>query len=145
MKGITQVVTAALILAVAVAVAGVYANWAPTFSEKAAENVRDQSNQEIKCSNAGFSIKKAVYDLSGNFTEVEVKNTETINFYNDFEAVAINSSRSNIILGKDTLDQLEVNQVRTFRINSDKVPEEVYISSKDCPQLKAQKSVKIVD
>lgn len=134
MKGISQVITSALILAVGVAVAGVYANWAPDFAGDVAGDIADQQNQDLKCGNAELRIDSAEYSLSGNFTEIDIVNTGTINLRGGLIAASFNQSR---IIGSTNISQIEADSTRTTRIDSDEIPEEVAVASKECGEVEA--------
>lgn len=129
MKGVSQVITSALILAVAISVAGIYANWAPDFAERIAGETADQQNDNLRCRNAGLRINNAEYDLSGNFTDVEVTNIGTIDLRNGLTAIAFNQSRT---IGTTDFSQIEVDTTRVVRVDSDEIPEEVAVLSKEC-------------
>lgn len=129
MKGISQVITSALILAVSISVAGIYANWAPEFAGDLAGETADQQNREIKCRNANLRISSAEYDLTANFTDVEVTNTGTINLRNGLEAVSINQSR---VIGSTNFSQIEVDSTRFIRVDSEEIPEVVVVLSEEC-------------
>lgn len=134
MKGLSQVITSALILAVGVAVAGVYANWAPDFAEGIAGETADQQNQRLKCRNAGLRISSAEYDRTGNFTDIELKNTGTINLRKSLTIAILNNSR---IINTTQVNQIEVDETRTRRIPGQEIPDEVVITSEDCPDIRA--------
>lgn len=132
MKGISQVITSALILAVGVAVAGVYANWAPDFAGDVTGEIASQQNQDLKCNNAGLRIDSAEYSLSGSFTELDIVNTGTINLRGGLIAASFNQSR---IIGSTNISQIEADSTRTTRIDSNEIPEEVVVASKECGEV----------
>lgn len=130
MKGVSQVLTSAIILAVGVAVAGVYSTWAPNFAEDITGQTADQTNSNIKCSNADLSIETVQYDLSGNFTEVGLRNSGTIDLRGGVEVVMYNQSR---IIARQTIDNLQAGNTLTRRIDGDEIPDRMAASSSDCP------------
>ncbi|PSG98502.1 MAG: hypothetical protein BRC29_00050 [Nanohaloarchaea archaeon SW_7_43_1] len=133
MKGVSQVITSALILAVGVAVASVYAGWAPDFAEDLTNEVAGQQEQNLKCDNVGLRIDKAEYKFSGNYTEVVVINTGTINLRKGLTAASINQSR----IKSTEISKIEANSTRVVRIDGDEVPEEVIVTSDECRELEA--------
>lgn len=141
MKGISQVITSALLLAIGVSVAGVYAQWAPDFSENATQKVVDQTNQDIKCKNAAIDIKDANYSKSATLATFELDNTGTINLYEGITIVTINSSS---VTEQKNIQELEVKENRRVELNTSKKPDKIIASSKDCPRLEVEEdSVKI--
>lgn len=133
-KGISEIVSAALLLAVAVSVAGVYSQWAPDFSRNATENVASQTENNIKCSNAGFDISTVEYDITGQRSEFNISNTGTINLNDDVTVTAVNSSQ---IIAQKTIGTLEVEETQQVELDSDKIPEMVIAASQECPELRA--------
>lgn len=131
MKGVSQVLTSTIILAVAVSVAGVYSNWAPSFAEDITGETADQTNQDIKCSNAALTIETAEYDLSGNFTEVELRNSGTINLNQGVEVVVF--SNKSEILSQTVMDRIPADTTRRTRVDSNEIPDKIAASSRDCP------------
>lgn len=130
MKGVSQVLSSTIILAVAVSVAGVYSNWAPGFAESITGETADQANQDIRCGNAALTIETAEYDLSGNFTEVELRNSGTIDLDNGTNMVAYRNSG---IIARTVMDGIEAGETRQETIESDDAPERITASSRDCP------------
>ena len=133
MKGVSQVLTSAIILAVAVSVAGIYSTWAPDIAERITGEVADQTNRDIKCGNAALTIESAEYDLSGNFTEVDLRNSGTINFNSGINVVTFDN-RSKII-GQSVMEGLRADENIQERVYSEEVPARLAASSKDCPEI----------
>lgn len=130
MKGVSQVLTSTLVLAVAISVAGVYSNWAPDFAEDITGETADQTNQDIRCGNAGLTISSAEYDKSGRFTDVELRNSGTINL-NEVDTVAFNDSE---IVGQTSIQSIGADESRQIRIDGQEIPSRIAASSSDCPQ-----------
>lgn len=132
MKGISQVIAAALLLAVSVSVAGVYANWAPELSEAMAGEVTDQTDSQITCRNADFFVRDVDYVGFDNRLDVTIDNTGTIAFRDGINIAALADSS---IVAEETLQELEVDEERTVELRLEEEPEQVAISSNDCPGL----------
>lgn len=132
MKGLSQVITSTLILAVGISIAGIYANWAPGFAEDVAADAADQRNQELRCSNADLRLENVKYDLTGGFTEIKVVNTGTINLRDDLTAATFNQSRT---IGSTEINQIEVDTTRKIRVNSNEIPEQAAVISDGCEEL----------
>lgn len=132
-KGISEIISSVLLLAIAVSVAGVYAQWAPEFASNTSQEVANQAENNLKCSNAAFDISGVEYDRTGRISTFNMSNKGTINFNNDITVTSINSSR---ITGQKTIRSLEVDEIRLIEIQSDKVPESLIASSQECPELK---------
>jgi len=132
MKGISQVVSAVVILAVSVSLVSIYAEWAPTFTEDIVGKVADQTDREIKCDNAAISIDDAEYSRSAKRVFFDLRNTGTIRLSGGLNAGAFNSS---IVTNRTTISSLEVDETREITIISTKIPDEILVSSKDCPEI----------
>ena len=133
-KGISEIVSSVLILAIAVSVAAVYAQWAPDFSENTTQQVADQANNQLKCSNAAFNIRTVEYDRTAQLATFNISNTGTINFNNDITVTAVNSSQ---ITGQKTIASLEVEETQLVELQTDKIPGTLIASSQECPELRS--------
>ena len=134
-KGISELVSAALILAITIGIAGIYSQWAPDFSEDTAKNVATQAENRIKCSNAAYDISSVDYDLTAQTTTLNVSNTGTISFNNDITITAVNSSR---IISQKTLGNLEVEEKQIVELRSDEAPDTILAVSQECPELRSR-------
>lgn len=132
-KGISEIISSILLLAIAVSIAGVYSQWAPEYSKNASQQVSDQAENKLKCSNAAFDISEVKYDITGQRATLNISNKGTINFNNDITITVINSSQ---ITGEKTIGQLEVEETQYTAVGSDKIPEAVIASSQECPELR---------
>ncbi|MFB6191464.1 MAG: hypothetical protein ABEJ64_03475 [Candidatus Nanohaloarchaea archaeon] len=137
MKGVSEVVSAVIVLAVGVSVVSLYAAWAPDFAEDTVGDVANQSNNQIKCSNAGLSIDDAFYDRTGQVIEIKVENTGTIRFSRGLYAGAFNSS---LEIGRTTISELQVGETQTVQISADRAPGMVLVTSNDCPDVEARET-----
>ena len=131
-KGISEIISSVLLLAIAVSIAGVYSQWAPEYSQETSQQVSDQAENQLKCSNAAFDISEAEYDITGQRATLKISNKGTINFNNDIKVTAVNSSQ---IVGEKTIGQLQVEETQYTDIMVDKVPEAIIASSQECPEL----------
>lgn len=132
-KGLSQIVSSVLLLAIAISIAGVYSQWAPDYSRNTSQKVADQAENQMKCSNAAFDISEAEYDITGQRATLKLSNKGTINFNNDIEITVVNSSQ---ITGQKTIGNLEVEETQLIDIESEKIPEALIASSQECPELR---------
>lgn len=134
-KGISPIVSSVLVLAVAISVMGIYANWAPDFAGDLAGEFSNQSDQRIKCSNAGIAVRNAVYDKTGRQVEFEVENTGTIRFNTEVFTAAVNNSQ---VIGRNTFTGLDVEETQTLLIETDRIPGQLIASTNDCPEVRVE-------
>lgn len=136
-KGISQVISSTLMIAIAVSIAGLYAQWAPDFSQGTTGQVADSINQDIACRNAAVDLKKPVYDQSGQRTTVDIENTGTISFYDSVNVYALNNSQ---VIQEFQIADLEVGETRTLEINSSEIPNKIVTTVDTCPSLKIEET-----
>ncbi|MFB6199489.1 MAG: hypothetical protein ABEJ83_01305, partial [Candidatus Nanohaloarchaea archaeon] len=127
MKGISNVISSVLILALLVSIAGIYAKWAPAFSEKAATEVASNVQSNIKCRNAGISLENASYDLSGNLLEYRIRNTGTIRLSDDIHLYTLTDSSTT---NKTVIPELSVGETYIGSFKVQKTPDLLVASSK---------------
>lgn len=132
MKGLSQIISATIILAVGVTVASIYAGWAPDFAGDIVGDAANQSNSQIKCSNAALSIRDAEYDRTGQVIEFDVENSGTIRLSHGLQVGAFNSSST---LNRTSISRLDVGETHHLRIDSSKAPSRILVTSTECPEL----------
>lgn len=132
MKGISNIVSAIIILAVGLSIASIYAEWAPDLAEAIGEGISDQTSDQIKCDNAGIAVKDVEYDKSGQIIEFNLENTGTIRFSKGIHAAAYNSSNQ---INRTTIEELEVGETHHASITSSKIPDIVVLTTVDCPSI----------
>jgi|AntRauMinimDraft_3_1070383.scaffolds.fasta_scaffold00013_47 flagellin-like protein len=132
-KGISEIISSVLLLAIAVSIAGVYSQWAPEFSKETTQEIADQSQNQIKCSNAAFEMSEVQYDITGQISTLKLSNKGTINFYKDIGVTAINSSE---IIGRTTIQDLEVEETQLIELQTEKIPETIIAISNECSELR---------
>ena len=132
-KGISEIISSVLLLAIAVSVAGVYSQWAPDLSRNTSQEITNQAENQLKCSNAAFGISKTEYDTVGQTLTFELSNKGTISFNNDLTATAVNSSE---IVGQKTISSLMVDGTQSVEMELDRGPEILIITSQECPDLR---------
>lgn len=132
-KGISEIISSVLLLAIAVSLAGFYSQWAPDFAKNTTETAGVQAENQIKCSNAAFDISEVNYDITGQITKFKLSNKGTISFNNDITVTAANSSQ---IIQQKTIGSLEVEETRLVELQSDKAPDILVASSQECPELR---------
>lgn len=132
-KGISQIISSVLLLAITVSVAGIYSQWAPSFSTNATQQVADQADNDLKCENAAFGVSEAEYDITGNLLKLRLSNGGTISFNDDITITGINSSE---IIAEKTIGSLGVEEDRLVELSSERVTDVVVITSQNCPELR---------
>ena len=137
MKGISAVLSTALLLGVAVSLAGIYATWAPDLAENLTREVTEGSNEDMRCGNAGLSIQDAVWDKSGETTLFELRNSGTIRFIDEIEIIALNNTRT---VNQTTVNGLEVQETVSNRIKTKNKPERLIALASECPDVREEEN-----
>lgn len=140
-KGISEIISSVLLLAIAVSIAGVYSQWAPQFATNTTQEVANNADNQMKCSNAAFDISNPLYDMTGQVIRFEISNKGTINFNNDITVTAVNDSQITV---QKTIGSLEVEESQTTSIETQIIPETIVASSQECPGLRiVEENIKI--
>lgn len=135
MKGISEIVSAVLVLAVGISIVSVYSEFAPALAGNLVGEAKNQTNQDLTCSNAALSINSAEYDKSSNSTIFHLENDGTIRFARGLTIGVYNSSTQEI--ARKSVKNLEVEQKKRISIDTEKVPSSILVTSKSCPRIKA--------
>ena len=136
MKGVSQVATSALLIAVAITAVGIYSNWLPEFARESVQGITDAQDQQIRCDNAGLSLSEVVYVEEDSETVVTVTNSGTVNFRENVTIAAVNNS---IIIGEEYLTELEVGNDREVTFITQSKPDYVLASSYSCPEVSSRR------
>ena len=137
MKGVSAILSTALLLGVAVSVAGIYATWAPNIAGNLTREVTSSGEQDIQCRNAAISIQDAVYDLSGETTLFEVRNAGTIRFVEPIQVIALNQT---FLVNSTNITGLEVEETVSRRIETKNKPERLIATTTECPGIREEEN-----
>ncbi|MCX6821687.1 MAG: hypothetical protein NTW30_02805 [Candidatus Aenigmarchaeota archaeon] len=99
MKGVSPLIASVLLIAFAIAVAGLYSGWITSFTKTTTEQVQEQSEKKVTCSYGGIALDDVKYNkTTGNLTGT-VENTDLISLGNiDFEIFYANATREKLDL-----------------------------------------------
>lgn len=80
-KGISPVISSVLVLAVALAVAGVFSSWGPQIADTVTDSTTNTTDKTTFCNKADLEITEAKYYSSSNEVSIVVRNkgTEQLN------------------------------------------------------------------
>lgn len=98
-KGISPIISSVLLLAVSLAVVGIFSGWAPQLAQDVTQETRNNTFETISCNEASVEIRSAYYDSSSEVT-LSVRNTGTEDLSN-LSLVAYAGNQT--ILGQDTV------------------------------------------
>jgi flagellin-like protein len=137
-KGISEIISSVLLLAIAVSIAGIYSQWAPDFSRNTSQEIANDAENQLKCSNAAFSVSEVEYDSLEQILTFELSNKGTITFNNDILITAVNSSE---IAGQKTIGTLQVGETQSVELETNRKPDTLITSSQECPDLRVTETV----
>ncbi len=96
MKGISPLIASVLLIAVTLAVAGIYSGWLSSFTKKTSTTVEQRSNVRVTCSYGGIALNSLQYNTTasnGNITGT-IENTDIIDLGDiDIEIFFTNATR----------------------------------------------------
>lgn len=99
-KGISPFIASVVLIAVAVAVAGVFSTWLTGFTKETAEEVGKHSEKRVTCSYGGIALEDLEYNKTTGSFRGKVENIDIIPLGNiDLE----------IFYGDDTREKVELN------------------------------------
>ena len=67
-KGISPIIASVLLLAVSLAVVGIFSGWAPKLAQDVTQSTSNNTYQTIACNEASVEIRSAYYDSNSNVT-----------------------------------------------------------------------------
>jgi len=138
MKGISNIITSVLLVAISIAVVGAYSEWAPSFAESITEQTGEDIESDMSCSNADFRIDNVMYSSSSGEVFIDLVNSGTITFHEDLNVYALESSS---IIAEKEVSRLEVDDTSTVDLFTDfEEPESIMVSSQECPDLSRETS-----
>jgi flagellin-like protein len=113
-KGVSPFIATVLLIAFAIAVAGVFGGWLSSFTKETTEEVQERSEKRVTCSYGGIALEDLRYNkTTGNFSG-KVENTDIIVLGNiDFEIFYTDASRDKLDLNMT----LEPGEKNTFNQN----------------------------
>lgn len=114
MKGVSTILTSALLIVFALAVAAVYSGWLINFTRTTTKDVSEYSDKRIECSYGGIALSNLEYNAtSGNLTG-NVENIDIIPLGNiDLEIFYDNATKQKMDLNKE----LEPGETDVFNID----------------------------
>jgi flagellin-like protein len=100
MKGLSPLISAILLIAISLAVAGIFSGWFTNFVKTTSKSIEDQGSTKITCANAGIVLENVRYNsTSGNLIGY-IRNTDIVALGDiDIEIFLTNATR--ILLDKN--------------------------------------------
>jgi flagellin-like protein len=112
-KGISPIIASVLLLAVSLAVVGIFSGWAPELATQVTDSTENTTMQTITCNDAAIEVQSAYHD--GSELKISVRNTGTEDLSN-LTFVAYNDNEQ--IINENTSNSLVRGAVEDFTISS---------------------------
>ncbi len=75
MKGVSQYISVALLIAITVALATLFVGWAVTLTQTQSQTVANKTKSGVDCTRAKLSIEDVYLDTSANKARISVRNS----------------------------------------------------------------------
>lgn len=129
-KGISPIIASVLLLAVALAVVGIFSGWAPNLAQTVTESTENDTEHQLDCNKGSIEIVSATFYSSQ--TELAVRNSGRIDL-NNLTSVAFNSEDS--ILGQNLSLSLNQGEIDSVNISTSSKPSYVEVYTKKCGDI----------
>lgn len=73
-KGISPIIASVLLLAVSLAVVGIFSGWAPELTQDVTQSTSNSTYETIQCNEASVEIRSAYFDSGSNEVTLSVRN-----------------------------------------------------------------------
>ncbi|MEM5776831.1 MAG: hypothetical protein QXJ06_00085 [Candidatus Aenigmatarchaeota archaeon] len=94
MKGLSTFVSVILVIAVTLAVAGIFSGWYTNFIKTTSKSIEEQSSIKIVCSNGGIALENVRYNQTSGNISGYIRNTDIIALGNiDIDIFLTNATR----------------------------------------------------
>ena len=110
-KGLSPLVSSVLLIAIVIAVAGIYTGWFTNFIREITSTVQGQSEKKVECSYGGIALVDLEYNSTSGYLSGSIENTNNIVLGNiDLEVFYTNTTREK----KDMNKVLEPGEMDVF-------------------------------
>jgi len=131
-KGISPIIASVLLVAVSLAVAGIFSGWAPEMVQTFTDSTEDQADQRITCDRASLDISSA--NLDGDTVEVAVRN----NGDEDLDVTAAAVDEDGIPVGEQDQDNMiPSGELDTLEVTGAGDADSVEVFTPDCGDVTA--------
>lgn len=127
-KGISPIIASVLLLAVTLAVVGIFSGWAPELAEGVTESTENSTYETIACNEASIEFRSAYYDGSSEVT-VSLRNSGSEDL-SDISLVAYGSDEQ--IVGQNSSISIESGNIVDTGVSVDSNPSYLESLSGQC-------------
>lgn len=136
-KGISPIIASVLLLAVSLAVVGIFSGWAPQLAQEITSQTSETATDTLNCNEASLEIRSAYYN--GGSATVAIRNSGSQNL-TDITLAAFDSSDT--ILGQNTSISIDAGNLSEETVTSqddgtDTEPSYIEAYSSECSSVTA--------
>ena len=100
-KGISPLLTSVLLIALVIAVAGIYTGWFTNFIRDITSTIGEHSGRKVECSYGGIALDNLEYNSTSGYLSGNIENTDMISLGNiDLEIFYNNATKQKNDLNK---------------------------------------------
>ncbi|MFH1235046.1 MAG: hypothetical protein V1493_05550 [Candidatus Diapherotrites archaeon] len=134
-KGVSPLIATMLLVLVALGIGGLFFSWMYTYYNNELANQQRMSDEQIRCSDAGFTIVSCSFDQGDtNVATIQLENTGYLDL-NAFTVTAKHSSgNSDTNICQVNLEEGAYGNVYV-RLAAGESPAEVKVTSRDCKDI----------
>lgn len=100
-KGISPLLTSVLLIALVIAVAGIYTGWFTNFIRDITSTIGEHSEKKVECSYGGIALDDLEYNSTSGYLSGNIENTNMISLGNiDIEVFYDNATKEKKDLNK---------------------------------------------
>jgi hypothetical protein len=129
-KGINPILGSVFLVAVGVAVAGLYSTFAGDFAQGTGGDVVEGTRSDIKCRGASLDIRNISYTSTS--VRLDLVNTGTVRLQG-VSTFAISSSST--VINETEVGRIAVSESRTVALRSQNQPSYVTVAVEECPGI----------
>ncbi|MEM0360553.1 MAG: hypothetical protein QXK06_04430 [Candidatus Diapherotrites archaeon] len=134
-KGVSPLIATMLLVLVAMGIGGLFFSWMYTYYNNELSNQQRISDEQIKCSNAGFQIVSCSFDAGDtNIATILLENTDFVDLNSFTVTVRYSSGESDTNICNINLKESAYGKVY-IQLDPGESPAEIKVTSRDCKNL----------
>lgn len=134
-KGISNLISAVLILAVSISAVSLFAQWAPSLVGEVTRGVGDQTSSQVDCNAASLEIAGAEYFSSDDNVTVVARNDGTV----DLNNVSLEAWSNGLPVNNSEVS-IDAGEYGRTNLTASSEPESVKAVSRECSNARAESS-----
>lgn len=130
-KGISNVISAVLVVLVAVSAITIYSGWAPNLVRSVTDSTSNQTTSTIDCNDGSIEILSSKYLSGESNTSVVVRNDGR----SDLKDIQVSAWNESIPMNKSLISSLEQGNFTTEKVVTTEKPTSIRVFSQECGSI----------